>query len=86
MPDTSNVVAIHGGLTGLPEPNDNCIATLERWLEMARAGEIIGFAGAALHHDGLSQYAISGFIGGYSVLGAVEMAKADLTDHLRECD
>ncbi|WP_454917436.1 hypothetical protein [Xanthobacter sediminis] len=74
----SNVVAIRGGPTGQPEPNPTCIATLEEWLERARSGEIVGVALAALHHDGVGSYAVGGRVGGYSMLGALEMACAEL--------
>lgn len=74
----SKVVAIHGGPTGEPEPNEQAIAVLESYLEMARSGEIIGVALAALCADGLARYSLGGFIGGYSMIGALEICKMDV--------
>ena len=80
----SEVVAIFGGPTGEPKPNENTIATLESYLEMAKAGEIIGVAVVALCADGLSRYNIGGFIGGYSMLGALDVCKSDVMDTVRQ--
>ena len=66
------------------EPNAACIETIERWLEQARAGEIVGVALAGLGHDGFSQYSVAGKVGGYSMIGALEVAKAELLDIARD--
>lgn len=79
----SNVSSLFGGPTGLPEQNENCIAELERWIEMARSGEIRGVVLVGLCRDGLARYAIAGCVGGYSMLGAVEVAKSDLMEAVR---
>lgn len=87
MPDqekAGNVSSLFGGPTGQPEPNENCIATLREWLEMAEAGEVVGIAIAGLCHDRTSRYAVSGISGGYGMVGALEIAKADLIDINRE--
>ena len=74
----TNVVAISGGPIGTPEPNELCVTTLEDWLERARSGEIVGVSLAALHHDGLSSWAVGGKIGGHAMIGALEMARSEL--------
>lgn len=79
----NNVRSLFGGATGQREPNENAISTLEELLEMARAGEIIGIAVAGLCHDGCGMYRLAGRVGGYSMLGAVEIAKAELIDIVR---
>lgn len=79
----SNVKALYGGPTGEPEPNDFAIAALTEALERAKAGEVIGVVVAFLHHDGLSSWRTGGMVGGYSLLGALEIAKADLIEALR---
>ena len=80
----TEVIAIFGGPTGQPEPNTNTIDVLEKYLEMARSGEIIGVAVAALCADGLARYHIGGMIGGYSMLGALEVCRADVLDVVRD--
>lgn len=80
----SNVVEVFGGPSGLPEPNAACIAALEAWLEMARSGEIIGVALAGLCHDRASRYSVAGMCGGYSMIGAIEVARADLLEIVRD--
>lgn len=80
----SNVKSIYGGPTGLPEPNDMAIEVLRDMLAKAEAGEVIGVIIAALHHDGLAGFQIGGMVGGYSLLGAVELAKADLIEALQQ--
>lgn len=80
----TKVIAIHGGPTGQPEPNEKTIQVLESWLEMAKSGEIIGVAMAGLCADGYSRYSLAGFIGGYSMLGALDVAKAEILGIVRE--
>lgn len=80
----SNVKSLYGGPTGQPDPNENAIAVLTEALERAKAGEVIGVVIAILHHDGLSGFRTGGMVGGYSLLGALEMAKADLIEVLSE--
>lgn len=75
-----NVKSLFGGPTSLPEPNENCVKTLETWLEMARSGELVGVAIAGLCCDHMSRYAVGGMVGGYGMLGALEMARADLVE------
>ena len=74
----SNVKSLYGGPTGLPERNERAIEVLTDMLQKAQAGEVVGVVVASLHHDGLAGCRIGGVVGGYSLLGAVEMAKIDL--------
>ena len=78
------VVSVFGGPTGEPAPNEILIATLERALEAAKAGEIVGGAIAYLHSDGHGSFNVAGQIGGYSMLGAVEMAKSYIVEINKE--
>jgi hypothetical protein len=80
----SNVKSIFGGPTGLPEPNQMAIDALELILAKAQAGEVIGVVIAALHHDGMAGFQIGGMVGGYSMIGAIEMAKVDLIAGMME--
>lgn len=57
------------------QPCDVTISTLEDLLAQARTGEIIGVVAATQHHDNLSSYRVSGLVGSYSILGAIDHAK-----------
>lgn len=75
---SGNVVSLNGAPTCERAPNAACVATLTEWLERAKSGEIVGVALAAQHFDGYGSYSVAGVVGGYSVLGAAEHAKAIL--------
>ena len=55
--------------------SDKLIETLESLLDRARSGEIIGFAGAVLQKDRTGTYWISGYTGGFSMLGALDCVR-----------
>lgn len=79
----SNVVSVFGGPTGERAVNAALVECLERWLEMARSGEAIGMAGALLHCDGLASYSVAGSVGGYGMIGALEVARLELVEIAR---
>ena len=79
-----NVTAIFGGPTHQPEVNETCVRVLREWLEMAESGEIVGVAMAGLCADHAARYAVGGKVGGYGMLGALDMARADLVEINRE--
>ena len=59
-----NVVALHG--TILPEAvgvDDSLVSELERLLEAARSGEIIGLAGTYQHKNRTISYSFAGRVG-----------------------
>jgi len=73
------VVSINGGLpSSVPKVSLAVVDALEEYLEMAKAGEIVAFAGAVQHCDGLGSYRVVGHFGRYSVLGALRRAEHDL--------
>jgi hypothetical protein len=76
----SNVKSLFGGPAGVAEPNEVCIDALRAVLEMAESGEIVGVAMVALDKDGLGRWEVAGRVGGYSMLGAMEMARSELVD------
>lgn len=80
----SNVASLFGGPTGQAEPNETCIAALRDLLARAEAGEIIGIAMASLEKDGKSGFVVAGHVGGYSMIGALEMARAELIEVARD--
>lgn len=81
---SGSVVSLRGGPTGLPEVNAAAVEALERWLEMARSGHLVGVALAGLDCDGCGRWALSGRVGGYSMLGALEVVRAELLDEVRD--
>lgn len=80
----SEIHSIFGGRIA-PEGgvSEQCVEELERLLEMAKSGEIKGFAGVSLHADNSGSYTICGFIGGYSMLGAAECMRSELLDIIK---
>ena len=71
-------VPVHG------EPVPSCVAALEDWLAMAKAGEIVGVALAGVTPDNKGCEVISGVIGSYGLLGALHMTKATLEAAMME--
>lgn len=80
----SEVVSLWGQPTGERNPNPALIDSLEKALERAKAGEIVGAAYAFCYHDGYAGYELAGLVGGYSMLGAIETAKAGLMEINRD--
>lgn len=80
----SEVVSLTGGLTHQREVVPNCVSVLEDLLERARAGEIVGVAVAGLYYDATAAYWVGGRVGGYGMIGALEMIRADLVEINRE--
>lgn len=81
---SENVKSLFGGPIGVFEVNEMAIRVLTEALEKAKSGEIVGVSMAMLHHDGRSSWQSGGLIGCHSVLGALEMAKADIIGLLQE--
>jgi hypothetical protein len=75
---TGEVKPLFGGLTYEPEVIESAVNALEAALEAARSGEVVGVAVAMLDCRGMGSYSVAGRIGGYSVIGALEMAKAEI--------
>lgn len=80
---SNNVASLFGGPVGTREPNETCVRTLEEWLERARAGEVVGVAIAGLCFDHTACWSASGTVGGYALVGAMEVAKAEVLDVVR---
>jgi CO dehydrogenase/acetyl-CoA synthase delta subunit len=59
-------------------PNETLVKELERLLTAARAGQIVGMAGAYQHHDRIITYSYAGAVGGYAVLGGLDCLKERL--------
>lgn len=75
---TGEVKPLFGGMTYEREVVESAITALEAALDAARSGEVVGIAIAMLDYKGMGSFAMAGRIGGYSMIGALEMAKAEL--------
>ncbi|WP_026871988.1 hypothetical protein [Inquilinus limosus] len=80
---SDNVVGLRGAyvppaVEETPAANPTVVEELERLLEAAKAGEIVGLAGAYLHKDRVVGYSYAGPVSGYAVIGALECMKERL--------
>ncbi len=76
---SDNVVALRGELQPQePQVNERLVEEIERLLEAARSGEIVGMAGSYLHKDRAASYSFAGLVGSYGLIGGLECAKARL--------
>ena len=80
----SNVHSLWGQPTGERKAEPDVIKALEGWLEKAKSGEIVGVCVTAIYADGLAGYGLSGQMGGYAILGAIEQAKSVIVDINRD--
>jgi hypothetical protein len=76
---SENVVALRGEFTP-PQGvvNARLVEELERLLESAKSGEIVGMAGSYLHKDRQSSWSFAGVVGSYGLIGGLECAKERL--------
>jgi hypothetical protein len=63
-----------------PYVSEILVETLRDLLTAAEAGEIVGMLAVPLHKDHTASYTVTGRVGGYSMQGAVEVAKDHLTE------
>ncbi len=76
---SDNVVALRGELQPQePAVNERLVEEIERLLDAARSGEIVGMAGSYLHKDRAASYSFAGLVGSYGLIGGLECAKARL--------
>lgn len=76
---SDNVVALRGEFRAAAvEVNERLIEEIERLLEAARSGELVGMAGTYLHKDKSASYSFAGMVGAYSMVGGLECAKTRL--------
>jgi len=69
--DKSNIISPWGFATGEPIVVPSLIEKIERLLERAKAGDVIGIAVACAYKDGCSSCDVEGIVNGFSTLGAV---------------
>lgn len=80
------VVGLYGAFAPVPAVHEGVVEVLREALERAEAGDVVGVVVCRLHFDGLSSYDIAGMIGGYSLLGALGCARADVEEIVRGSD
>ena len=61
-----------------PQVSATLVNELERLLESARSGDIVGMAGSFIHADRLVSYSFAGAVGGFSLIGGLECLKERL--------
>lgn len=81
--ERTKIVSLFGDTVAQKSPNQACIDMLESYLELARSGETIGAVVVALQHDASANWSCCGMIGGYSLLGAMDVAHSHLRDMIR---
>jgi hypothetical protein len=76
---SEKVVSLRGGypLQGA-QANATVIRELERLVEAARSGEIVGLAGSYVHKNNVITYSYAGTVRGYALLGGLECLKERL--------
>jgi hypothetical protein len=72
-----NIVNLFGPAATISEriPNATVVQELERLLEAAQAGEIIGIAGSYVHRDKIVSYSFAGLVGGFGLIGGLDCVK-----------
>lgn len=63
---------------GPAEPNANCIEALEGALERARCGDTVGVLVIEQGSDNAGGWCCGGYVGSYSMLGAIQVAQQTL--------
>jgi len=76
------------GLFGdVPEPGEpvaSCVDCLRDLLQRAESGEVTGVIYAAVSAKGMGQHGAGGMIGNYGMIGALEVAKADVLSLMQD--
>lgn len=88
-PRVSNVVSLDGKVFTPPEGpqiSATLVGELERLLEAAKLGDIVGMAGSFIHADRLVSYSFAGAVGGFGVIGGLECLKERLVRHALTAD
>jgi hypothetical protein len=80
------VRGLFGDVPQTNEPVPSCVEGLRNLLEQAEAGELVGFAYGAMTRNGNGQNGIGGMIGGYAMLGALELVKVDLINIMTQSE
>ena len=88
-PRPSNVVSLDGRTftpSHSPQISATLVGELERLLEAAKTGDIVGMAGSFIHADRLVSYSFAGAVGGFGLIGGLECLKERLVRHALTTD
>jgi hypothetical protein len=71
----TKITSINGATISTGEPNEIAVRMLEDALERAKSGDLVGVGIVMRHSDGCGSFSLGGSVGGYSMLGALEMVR-----------
>ena len=75
----AEVIGLRGAFyADTSKPDPKLVEELERLLEAARAGEMIGMAGVFVNKDKVVSYSYAGIVAGYGMLGGIDCMKERL--------
>lgn len=80
----NNVVSLFGDANPSFEPDLHTISELERLLEAARSGEVVGLTGVASHRDNTTTEVYAGTYWLRQLLGSLEIIKARIIAGLKD--
>ncbi len=69
-----------------PQVSATLVGELERLLDAAKCGDIVGMAGSFIHADRLVSYSFAGAVGGFGVIGGLECLKERLVRNALTAD
>jgi len=76
---TDNVVSLRGSFDApSARPNRTVVEELERLLQAAKAGDIVGLAGTYVHKDKVVTYSFAGAVASYGMIGGLDCVKERL--------
>lgn len=77
---SEKVISLWGQPTGEPQVMESAVSTMAEWSEKVGSGEVVAVVVVGIFKDGMAGYTCAGLIGGYSILGALDMARQDVID------
>lgn len=89
VPEAAKVVGLDGRAftpPDCPQVSATLVGELERLLDAAKCGDIVGMAGSFIHSDRLVSYSFAGAVGGFGVIGGLECLKERLVRNALTAD
>jgi len=77
---------LHGAAIYRREPVPQGVELAERFLDMAKSGEIVGGVYVASCADGSTEYNFGGYVGSFEMIGKLTYAAHDLMADRRQMD
>ena len=75
----SNVTSLNGGPTGEKKPEPECVKEIQLLLDRARSGDVIGVAYVTANFDSSQGAGWGGYVGSWSMIGALQCLVAKFT-------